>query len=417
MSLDVNYIRDKFPSLQVEANGYKPGFFDGPGGTQAPQSVMEAMNDYLIKANANKHGPFETSKRTDEIIFDARKAMADFLGCNWNEIAFAENTTTNIYKLAAALRRQLSKGDEILITEMDHEANRGPWLALEETGINVKEVKFDTETCTLDLEDYKSKLSDKTKVVAFVYASNATGTINPVNEMITMAKEVNAITVVDAVHYALHGPIDVKEIDVDFLLCSVYKFFGPHLGVIYGKKNVFEELNPLRLRPQGDKVPEKFETGTKNHEGIAGTIATIDFIADLGDKFGEPVSERYKDASERRKNIISAMNAIDDYERPLTKKIIDGISMIDGINIYRPPSDTPCTSTISFDIEGKNSNDVAEKLNDKGLFVWAGDFYATRLVERLGLHHKGGLVRIGLAPYNTEKEVKRLTKEIQSINK
>lgn len=415
MKFDVDYIRNQFPALSMKVNGYPAAFLDGPGGTQLPQRVINTMVDYMINTNANIEGAFKTSIDSDKIIQEARKALADFLGCNWEEVAFGENTTTLIFKLALAIARDLKEGDEIIITQIDHEANRGPWESLEERGIVVKEVKVDTQTCSIDIEDFKSKLSNKTKVVAFNYASNAVGTISDVKSIVKLAHDVGAIAVVDAVHYAPHGPIDVKDINVDFLLCSVYKFFGPHLGVLYGKKEVFEKIRTYKVRPQYDKIPDKIETGTTNHEGIAGAKAAVEFIADIGAKFGKDFEVKNEKLSERRKNIISGMRAIEAYERPIAQYLIDELSKIKKVKIYGPPQNHPRTPTVSFIIKGIHSKEVAKKLGEKGLFVWDGDFFATKLVECLGLVEQGGLVRIGLAPYNTIEEIERLVSEIKKM--
>ena len=419
MALRVDYIRDQFPALEQKVDGAQAAFFDGPGGTQVPERVTAAMEDYLITSNANKGGPFKTSRRSDKIIKQARKALGDFLGCNAEEIAFGENMTSLNYRLAFALGKKLEEGDEIIITELDHEANRQPWLDLREQGIVVKEVKIDPATCTLDHRDFADKLCNKTEVVAITHASNAVGTIPPVKEMIMAAQKVDAITVVDAVHYALHGPIDVKELDCDFLLCSTYKFFGPHLGVMYGKKSSFEQIEPYRLRPQSDQVPYRIERGTTNHEGIAGAKAAVEFIADLGREFVADSSGESgaagKKSEKRRENVISAMEIIDEYESPLAEQIAEEISQLENTRVYRPPSTVPCTSTVSFVAAGQSPREIARELGERGFFVWDGDFYATTLVERLGEADSGGLVRIGLAPYNKAEEVERLLENIKDI--
>lgn len=415
MNFNVEYIRNQFPALSMKVNGYPAAFLDGPGGTQVPQRVIDAMVDYMIYKNANSGAVYKTSMDTDEMLIESRKTLADFLGCAWEEVAFGHNTTTLCIKLALSLARDLKEGDEVIITQIDHEANRGPWETLTEKGIVVKEVRMNTDTCTLDMEDFKKKLSEKTKVAAFNYASNAVGTISNVMNIVKLVHEAGAIAVVDAVHYALHGPINVMEIDVDFLICSAYKFFGPHIGVLYGKREFFERLRTYKVRPQYNKIPYKIETGTLNHEGIAGAKAAVEFIADIGSKYTENFREKTKGLSGRRKDVISGMLALEAYEKPIAQYLIDELSKIKKVKIYGPPEGHPRTSTVSFTVENTHSKKVAESLGEKGLFVWDGDFFATRLVECLGLVEHGGLVRIGLAPYNTIDEIERLVSEIKKI--
>ena len=420
-SYDLEYVRSQFPALALTVNSYPAAYFDGPGGTQVPQRVLDAVNDYLIYCNANAGGKFLTSHNSDLVIREARKALADFLGASPDEIAFGQNMTTLNYQLALALTRSPGKRREIIITEIDHEANRGPWLALKERGYKILEVRMDRETCTIDMDDYKNKLSGDTFLAAINYASNGVGTINRVEEMIELAHQAGAITVVDAVHYALHGPVDVKKINADYLLCSAYKFFGPHIGILYGKKALFSELPAYRLRTQSALVPNLIETGTLNHEGIAGTTEAVEFIADLGRRFGFSGSgsglSGSEKISERRSQVLSGMRAMEQHEQPLAEKMLDDLASIQGVRVYGPPRDCPRTSTISFTIEGKRADRVAEELGKKGLFVWDGHFYAIRLVEKLGLLESGGLIRAGLCPYNTEQEVDRLLEEVKRLAK
>lgn len=419
MHYDVDYIRNQFPALALKVNGFPAAYFDGPGGTQVPQRVIDAMVDYLVRCNANAGGSFLTSRNSDRVITKARQALADFLGSDSDEVAFGHNTTTMIYQLALALGREVSSRNEIIITEIDHEANRGPWLALEERGFRILEVKLNPETCTLDMEDYRTKLSEKTLVAAFNYASNGVGTVSDVKEMIRLAHTAGAIAVVDAVHYALHGPIDVKALDVDYLICSAYKFFGPHIGVLYGKRELFSNLPTYRLRVQSEKVPYRIETGTLNHEGIAGAGEAVEFIADLGSRFGDlsegSLAASGKGWSDRRRRVVAGMEGMEHYEQPLANKLISELSLLEKVTVYGPPSGYPRTSTVSFTVDGISAEDVAAALGEKGLFVWDGHFYAIRLVERLGLNESGGLVRVGLSPYNTETEIDRLLTEVRKI--
>jgi len=398
------YVRKAFPAMKRKVNGYPAAYLDGPGGYQVPQTVIDAVEDYLINGNANVEGAYETSRKTDRMLEDAREVFADFFNCNADEVSFGANMTTLNFALSQALVREMKPGDKVLITEIDHEGNRGPWEQLRDRGIIVEEIAFDTEKCVLDFEDLKRRLTPGTKLVAVNYASNAVGTITDVKKIVEMAHAVGALTMVDAVHFAAHRPIDVQEIGTDFLLCSVYKFFGPHIGVLYAKKEVMAKLRTLRLRPQKDYPPYKIETGTLHQEGIAGSIAAVEFIADVGEKYGKGISS----AASRREKIVAGLEAVDAYEENLTQHLLDELKGIDGIRVYGPPAGHPRTSTVSFTYNGFTPFEVADFLGKKGLFVWHGDFYATKLVERLGLMQSGGLIRIGIAPYNTKEEIDRL---------
>jgi cysteine desulfurase family protein (TIGR01976 family) len=283
---DLVYVRKQFPALRREIKGRPAAFLDSPGGTQTPQCVLDAITNYLIESNANVHGQFVTSEASDRVLEQAHAAVADLLGCSAGEVVFGANMTTLNLLLAQTIMRDLQPGDEIVITELDHEANRGPWLHLAERGVVVREAPVEPATCTLDYDALEALINERTKVVAIGYASTAVGTVNDVARVVRAAQQVGALTVVDAVHMALHGAIDVRELDCDFLLCSMYKIFGPHVGVMYGRRSVLERLRPLKLITQEDELPFRFETGTLNHEGMAGTIAAVEFIADLGRRHG-----------------------------------------------------------------------------------------------------------------------------------
>lgn len=408
------HMRKEFPALAKMVNGYPVAFLDGPGGYQVPSCVINAVEDYLVNANANVEAAFKTSRKTDQMLKYARCAFADFFNCSSDEVVFGANMTTLNFSLAQALMREMTVGNKVLITEIDHEGNRGPWQQLRDRGIIVEEVAVDTETCTLDMNDFERKLSSVTKVVAVNYASNAVGTITDVKKVVKMAHSVGAFTIVDAVHYAAHRSIDVQEIGTDFLFCSAYKFFGPHIGVMYAKKEVLSKLTPMRLRPQKSYPPCMIETGTLNHEGIAGAAAAVDFVADMGAKFGKEINKKPRSGGDtRRDRIVAGLIAFDEYEGELTQYLMGELSNIDGIKIYGPPAGHPRTSTVSFTYDGFTPYEVADYLGERGLFVWHGDFFATRLVERLGLRDQGGLIRIGIAPYNTKAELTRL---IDSLN-
>ena len=371
---------------------------------------MQPSTHYLVNMNANVGHQFETAQNTSTMIQDARDIFADFFNCSWDEVVFGANMTTLNFALAQALVRQLTPGDTVLITELDHEANRGPWLQLQDRGIEVAEVAMDISTCTLDMEDLRNKLLKKPKVVAVNYASNGVGTISDVQKIIQMSHEVGAVAVVDAVHYAAHGPIDVKQLDADFLLCSAYKFFGPHIGVMYAKKEVLSRLAPLNLRTQQQSPPFMMETGTLHHEGIAGACAAVEFIADIGLKFGNELDGQTGDIQANRRNqIIAGLRVFENYEMVLTEYLIAAItSDISKAILYGPAPGHPRTSTVSFIYEGYTADQVAKYLGNRGLFVWGGHFYAIRLVEKLGLLDRGGLVRVGISPYNSGMELDRL---------
>lgn len=415
---NLDYVREQFPALSKTVNGYPAAFLDGPGGTQVPRSVVEKINEYLFYHNANSHGAFITSVQSDALYWQAKEAMADFLNCEDREIVFGANSSTNNFMLAFSLLRSILKpGDEIIITEIDHEGNRSPWRTLEDFGIVVNSIKVSPETYVLDLDDYKSKLSDKTKVVAVNWASNATGTISDVKTIVRMAHEVGAVTVVDAVHYALHRSIDVKDIDTDFLICSAYKFFGPHIGVLYAKASVGEKVKTVRVMADDNtEMPWKFETGTPAMEQAAGAAAAVDFIAGIGKEHEQFFTEELGELTGRRRYVVAGIKAIEAYEEPMAEKLRNELAIIEGVKVYSPPKDVPKTSTVSFTVKGANANDVAKFLAEKGIFVWDGDFYAIHIVnEVLKLTDQGGLVRIGLAPYNTEAEIDRTIQAIKEF--
>ena len=414
MNFDVPYVRRQFPALERTIDGRPVAYFDSPGGTQVPQRVLDAVTDYLVNHNSNTHGYFAPTVETDHMLADARDALADLLGCDCDEVVFGANTTTLNFLLAHSLVHDLKEGDEVLITELDHEANRGPWLSLQDHGIVVREVPVDPATCTLAWDVFERMLSKRTRIVAAVWASNAVGTVNDVGRVVEMARSAGALTVIDAVHYALHGVIDVAALDCDFLLCSAYKFFAPHVGVLYARRETAEVVRALRLRTQLRETPFKFETGTLNHEGIAGAAAAVDFIADMG---RHHLRRLTADASlagllagldGRRRQIVAGMIAAEAHEQPLAERLIAGLREIAGVTVYGPPDGHPRTSTVAFTVGDLRPEEVCRRLGNEGLFLWDGHFYAIRLVERRGLIERGGLVRAGLAPYTTATEVERL---------
>jgi len=390
-------IRPLFPALAQEVAGRPAVFFDGPGGAQVPQSVITAIADYLTHSNANTHGVFITSQRTDAVIAGAHAAMADLLGCAPDEVFFGQNMTSLTFALSRAIGRELQAGDEIIVTRLDHDANVAPWRALSERGVVIREVDIDTEDCTLDMDNLAALIGPRTRLVAVGYASNAVGTINDIPRIVEWAHQVGALVFVDAVHYAPHGLIDVKALDCDFLACSVYKFFGPHVGVIYGKREHLQRFQPYKVRPAADTVPERWMTGTQNHEGLAGVIAAIDYLASLG-----------QPAPDRRAALTMAMQQIAAYERTLAVQLIEGMLAIPGLTFYgirEPERFAWRTPTVSFRLAHLSPRAVATALAERGIFVWDGNYYALSLSERLGVEPSGGMVRVGLVHYNTAEEV------------
>jgi len=412
---NLSSLRDQFPSLQQRDEAGRPYvYFDGPGGTQVPQGVIDAMTLYFQRANANCGGPFITSRRNDEIIAQARSAMADFLNASSEkEIIFGANMTTLTFNISRAIGRMLQPGDEIIVTQLDHDANISPWLALEEKGIVIKWADFNVKDCRLDIDHLSSLLSPKTRLVAVGYASNAVGTINPIKKITAMAHAVNAMVWVDAVHFAPHGAIDVQDIDCDFLVCSAYKFFGPHVGVMWGKIDLLEKLPAYKVRPANPNPPHKFETGTLNHEGVAGIIAAVDYLAELGRKYGKDANLKNTNLNNytgRRKLLKQAMATIAAYEQPLFSYLTSELGKIPGIRIYgilNPDEFSERCPTLAFIRQGYTPEAIARKLAEEGIFVWHGNYYALAVTQRLGVEDSGGMVRVGLAHYNTKEEVDR----------
>ncbi|NLT92009.1 MAG: cysteine desulfurase-like protein [Actinobacteria bacterium] len=416
-SFDVAYVRSQFPALKRTVNGRPAAYLDGPGGTQTPQRVIDAVADYLAHHNCNVHGAFVTSEETDHVIEEARAAGADLLGCHRDEVSYGANMTTLALLLSDALARDIRPGDEVLITQLDHEANRGPWQRLAERGAVVREIPVDLTTCTLDWDAFERLVvPGTTRVVAVGYASNAVGTVTDVARAAALARDAGALSVIDAVHYALHGPIDVRAIGCDFLFCSAYKFFGPHVGLMYARREATEVLEPVRLSTQDPDPPCVWETGTLNHEGMAGATAAVDFIADLGERHLGMVEARLPaDLQGRRRAVVAGMLAGEAHEQPLARRLREQLARIPGVSLYGPPEEAPRTSTVSFTLDGLQAVEVCRALGARGLFTWDGHFYAHRLVELLGLLPRGGLVRVGLAPYTTEEELERLVTAVAEL--
>ena len=416
---DVAYVRSQFPSLKRNIDGRPAAYLDGPGGTQTPQRVVNAVRDYLVDHNANGGGRFVTGEETDATIAAAHEAGADFLGCEPAEVSFGANMTTLTYFLAEALGRRLRSGDEVVITALDHEANRSPWAQLAERGVVIREVPVDLATCTLDWTAFEALVQPgRTKIVALGYASNAVGTVNDVARAARLARAAGAWSVVDAVHYALHGPIDARAVDCDFLFCSAYKFFGPHVGLMFARRDATAQVEPLRLATQTPEPPYIWETGTLNFEGLSGTVAAIDFIADLGARHMGMIEDRLPAGlAGRRRAVVAGMLAGEAYEQPLAAWLRTQLADIPGVTLYGPPEGSPRTSTVSFTLDGFLAGEAARTLGERGLFVWDGDFFAARLVELLGLAGRGGLIRVGLAPYTTQGELERLVAAVRDLSR
>jgi len=399
----VEEIRRCFPALTRTHNGYPVAYFDGPGGTQVPHRVVEAMNDYLYRHNANTHWAYPSSEETDAIIDSARSVLADFLNASPAEIVFGANMTALTFHLARALGRGYERNDEILVTELDHHANIAPWRALEkERGIKARMVKMIPETGELDWDDFSRQLSRRTKLIAIGAASNALGTINDVRRAAKMARSLGAQMFVDAVHYAPHELIDVRDWDCDFLACSAYKFYGPHIGIVYARHELLSSLDFPKLIPAPDSAPERAETGTQNHEGIAGAAAAVDFLGSLAP------------GTTRRDRLRAAFQQLHQRGDALLTRLWNGLREMERVCLYGPPPGTMRTPTIAFTVNGLPSIDVAKKLAERGVFVSHGDFYSLTVVERLG-QAPHGLVRAGFACYTTSEEVDRLLAGVRGL--
>lgn len=407
----VEGLREQFPALKKEVNGRPAVFLDGPAGTQVPQSVIDAIADYLINCNANSHGVFATSIESDQVIDAAHQAAADFVGSpDADTIAFGGNMTSLTFALSRALARTWNEGDEIVLSRLEHDANFSPWrLAAEDAGVNVRYVDVDSTNCTLQVEKYASVLNEKTRLVAVGCASNAAGTINPVKQICQWAREVGAISFLDAVHYAPHDSIDVVDWGCDFLICSAYKFFGPHVGIMFGRRELLEELQPYKLRPSPNELPGRWMTGTQNFECINGTRAAIDYLAGIGRLDGV---ER-----DRRQALIEAFRMIRNYERKLADRLLDELASMSQFKVWgitKPEDRGQRFPTVSITHENLSAETVAKRLAAEGIFCWNGNYYALPLTERIGVE-PDGMVRIGMAHYNTEAEVDRLIGELRKM--
>lgn len=399
----LNEIRARFPALRRAHRDQPVAYFDGPGGTQVPASVVHAMSAYLLHHNANTHWAYPTSAETDAMLLAARTAVADFLNAAPTEVAFANNMSTGTFHLARALGRGWGPGDEVVITDLDHHANVAPWRAIaRERGITIRRVGVDLATGQLDLASLRSALGPRTRLLAIGAGSNALGTISDVAAATRLAHAAGALSFVDAVHYAPHNLVDVRAIDCDFLGCSAYKFYGPHVGIIYARQRLLDALDLPKLDPAPNESPDRFETGTQNHEGIIGTGAAVEFLASLGQ------------GATRRAKLEDAYHVLHARGMGLFGRLWEGLGAIDGVTRYGPGPDQPRTPTISFTVKEKDAESVTRALVERAVFTSHGDFYAQTVVELLGLA-KDGLVRAGAACYTSEEEVERLIAGVAEV--
>jgi cysteine desulfurase family protein (TIGR01976 family) len=412
LSLDLARIRAQFPALARQHRGHPVAYFDGPGGTQVPRGVADAITDYLFHHNANTHWNYPTSAETDAIIADGRAALASFLNASADEIVFGPNMTSLTFHLARALARKWQPGDELIVTELDHHANVDSWrAAAADRGLTVKTVRVQSPSGELDFGDLEAAFSARTKLLAIGAASNAIGTMPDLPRAIALARKFGALVFVDAVHFAPHSLVDVRALDCDFLGCSTYKFYGPHMGVLYGKKALIEALDAPKLRPAPDEAPERLETGTQNHEGIAGAAAAVDFLASLAT--GTIPSA----AADRRAALQASFEAMHAEGDRRLGQLWNGLAGISGVTLYGRQPGQARTPTVGFTVAGHESGKVAEALAERGVFVSNGNFYAQTLVERLGHSGPGGLVRAGCAVYTTEEEIDRLIEGVRALGR
>jgi cysteine desulfurase family protein (TIGR01976 family) len=412
-ALDLAAIRAQYPSLSQTVNGQPAVFFDGPGGTQVPHRVIDAISDYLSSSNANTSGAYATSHRTNAVIDAARAAMADLFNSDPDEVVFGPNMTTLTFAVSRAMGRELKAGDEILLTHLDHDANVSTWFALEEKGIKIQRAEINESDCTLDMDDLARKITPRTKLVAVGYASNAVGTINDVKQIVKLAHAKGALAYIDSVHYTPHGPIDVRALDCDFLVCSSYKFFGPHMGILYGKREHLQRLRPYKLRANSDAVPFRWEWGTLNHECIAGITACVDYLADIGRDVEPGVATR-------REALLAAYEVIQQHELAMAETLIRGLLKIPRLKLYGIADEKRFSQrcpTVAVRIEGHTPLELATRLGERGFFTWDGNYYALSLTERLDVEKDGGFLRIGLVHYNTPEEVARLLEALTEISR
>jgi cysteine desulfurase family protein (TIGR01976 family) len=420
MSFDLNMIRAKFPALSTTDHGVPRIYFDNPAGTQVPQSVVDSMSQCLIESNANMHGSFVTSQRADQIVDGVHDAMADLLNAaSPDEIVFGQNMTTLTLHISRSIGRLLKPGDEIILSRMDHDANVSPWLLLaRDLGLEVRWLPFNTETFEFDSDALDNVLTERTKLVCVGAASNLIGTINDVKAICAKAKAAGAMTYIDAVQSAPHLSTDVQDIGCDFLVCSAYKFFGPHQGILWGRREVLEKLDAYKLRPAPEEIPGCFETGTQSHEGMAGTIAAVDYFSWVGETMAGEYHDRYSHFEGRRKYVHAAMDLLFDYEANLGSVLVRGLQSLPGVHVQgitAPDAMDRRVPTVSFTVDGVSPDVVAEELGARNIFVWSGNMYAIEVTKLLGVEDSGGVVRIGPVHYNSEDEVNSVLSALADI--
>ena len=413
MPLNINEIRNHFPALSLRDSGKSRIYLDNPGGTQVPRQVVERMTHYLIETNANHDGHFKTSCESDLLLETAHQVMADFLNAaSPAEIIFGQNMTTLTYAISRSLAHWFKKGDEIILTRMDHDANVMPWFQMaRDTGMTVKWLEFNRDRYRYDMDTLPELMSNRTRLLAVNYASNAIGTINDIRKICQIAHAHNALVYVDAVQYVPHAPTDVQALDCDFLVCSAYKFFGPHQGILWGRQDLLERLPAYKVRPADDHPPGKFETGTQCHEGQAGTLGAMEYLSGIGQSMAKEYHQKYTGGSERTVYLHAAMEAIREYEKNLSLRLIEGLQLIKGIKVHgitEPSEMGERVPTVSFVKNGHRPAAMAKRLAEENIYVWDGDYYAVEVINHLGLSKKGGMLRVGAVHYNTEAEIDTL---------
>jgi cysteine desulfurase family protein (TIGR01976 family) len=418
-AFDVQALRQQFPALLRQRDGQVPVFLDGPGGTQVPRRVIDAMADYLTRCNANHGGCFATSRESDEVLQAAHKAVADLLNApSPDEVVFGANMTTLTMHLSRSFARTLRTGDEVLVTRLDHDANVSPWvLAARDAGATVRRVDIDPADCTLDVEDFHRQLGPRTRLVALTCASNAVGTLNNVTLLTRWAHAAGALVYLDAVHYAPHGPIDVRAWDCDFLACSAYKFFGPHVGVLWGRRELLEKLPAYKVRPAADSLPDRWMTGTQNHEGLAGVVAAVEYLAELGTHHPEH-ADGFPRLVGRRLHLHAGLAAIREYEAGLADRLLAGLEQRPRYRVWGVTDRARLAErvpTVALTCRDRTPQEVAEHLAARHVYAWSGNVYAIEVTERLGLEDQGGIVRLGLVHYNTADEVDRTLEALDGL--
>lgn len=420
MPVDLDAIRAQFPALSISDNDVSRVYFDNPAGTQVPLSVVEKMSECLVQTNANIQGNFRTSMQVDALIAEARQAMADFLNApSPDEIVFGQNMTTITLHISRSIGRLLHEGDEIVLSRMDHDANVGPWLMLaEDLGLTVRWLPFDTETYEFDINMLDELLNERTKLICVGYASNMTGTINDVKAICERAKTVGAITYIDAVQAVPHISTDVQDIGCDFLVCSAYKFFGPHQGILWGRRELMGSLVPYKVRPASEEMPGCFETGTQSHEGMAGTLAAVDYFSWIGQTMAESYHVNYSHFSARRQALHAAMDCLFDYETTLAKNLLTGLRQLPGVTVHGITDQEALdrrVPTVSFTVEGVQPDAVSRELAAHNIFVWSGHFYAVEAARMLGIYDTGSAVRVGPVHYNSAAEIDTLLNVLEDF--